>query len=116
MKQKHLLFLVGGLAFTASLFLSSSIPAQQPDESDSRIQQGFAVAPVSLNLKGKNRALVALGSYIVNTQAGCNDCHSCPSYAPGHNPFEGGDGQINSSNYLAGSAFRPKPYFGKSDS
>ena len=102
MKQTHLLFLLGGLTLAASLFLSSSIPAQQPDESDSRIQQGFAVAPVSLNLKGKNRALVGLGSYIVNTQAGCNDCHSCPSYAPGHNPFESGDGQINSSNYLAG--------------
>jgi hypothetical protein len=104
MKHPRLLFLVGAVALTASFSLSSSIPAQQPNESDSRIQQGFAVAPVSLDLKGKNPALVGLGSYIVNAQGGCNDCHTCPSYAPGHNPFEGGDGQINSINYLAGGA------------
>src|SRR5262249_51394144 len=102
MRQTHLLFPVAGLPLIALLFLSSPIPAQQPDGSDSRIQQGFAVAPVSLDLNGKVRALVGLGSYIVNAQGGCNDCHSCPSYVPGHSPFEGGDGQINSSNYLAG--------------
>ena len=45
---------------------------------------------------------MGLGSYIVNAQAACNDCHTCPSYAPGHNPFEGGDGAINAANYLAG--------------
>lgn len=28
-----------------------------------------------LDLHGKNRALVGLGSYIVNAQSGCNDCH-----------------------------------------
>src|SRR5205814_7975139 len=44
-----------------------------------------------------------LGSYIVNAQGGCNDCHSCPSYTPGQNPFDGkGDGRYNASNYLAG--------------
>jgi hypothetical protein len=102
MRQTHLLFLLAGLVLAASLFLSSSVPAQQPVDSDSRIQQGFAAAPVALDLKGKNRALVGLGSYIVNAQGGCNDCHTCPSYVPGHSPFEGGDGQINSSNYLAG--------------
>src|SRR5690242_16218483 len=32
----------------------------------SEIQQGFAIAPVPLNLEGRNRALVGLGSYIVN--------------------------------------------------
>ncbi|HXG94571.1 MAG TPA: cytochrome C [Blastocatellia bacterium] len=67
-----------------------------------RIQKGFEIAPVPLNLKGKDRNLVGLGSYIVNAQAACNDCHTCPSYASGHNPFQGGDGQINAANYLAG--------------
>ena len=67
-----------------------------------RIQKGLEIAPVPLNFRGKDRNLVGLGSYIVNAQAACNDCHTCPSYAPGHNPFEGGDGQINSVNYLAG--------------
>jgi hypothetical protein len=69
---------------------------------NARIIKGLQIAPVPLNLQGKNRALVGLGSYIVNAQAACNDCHTCPSYAPGHNPFEGGDGQINAANYLAG--------------
>ena len=31
------------------------------------------------------------------------DCHNCPTYAPGHNPYDGvGDGQPNRDNYLAG--------------
>ncbi len=69
---------------------------------EGRIKRGFAIAPVPLDLKGKNRALVGLGSYIVNAQAGCNDCHSCPSYAPGHNPFLHQPKQFNADNYLAG--------------
>jgi hypothetical protein len=67
-----------------------------------RIQRGFEIAPVHLDFKGKDRNLVGLGSYIVNAQAACADCHSCPTYAPGHNPFQGGDGQLNTTNYLAG--------------
>ena len=71
-------------------------------DSQSKIQQGFAISPVRLNLDGKNPALVGLGSYIVNAQGACNDCHTCPSYAPGHNPYTGGDGQLNKDNYMAG--------------
>jgi hypothetical protein len=79
-------------------------------DSESKIQIGFEISPVKpLNLKGKNPALVGLGSYIVNAQGGCNDCHTCPSYVPGSNPFPpffgagaAGHGQINSANYLAG--------------
>src|SRR4030095_14717746 len=67
-----------------------------------RIQQGFAIAPVHLNFRSQDRDLVGLGSYIVNAQALCADCHSCPTYAPGHNPLNGGDGQSNQTTYLAG--------------
>ena len=67
-----------------------------------RVQIGLAIAPVNLNFRNRDRDLVGLGSYIVNAQAACADCHSCPTYAPGHNPFQGGDGQINATNYLAG--------------
>jgi len=47
----------------------------------------------------------AFGTSIVGD--GPNDCHTCPSYTPGHNPFpppvgKSGDGQINSANYMAG--------------
>lgn len=88
---------------TTGLSGPSGSRAQSADNDEaSKIRKGFEIAPVPLNLKGKNRALVGLGSYIVNAQAACNDCHTCPSYAPGHNPFLGGDGQINAANYLAG--------------
>jgi len=70
-------------------------------EDESKIQQGFALAPVPLDLRGKNRALVGLGSYIVNT-GGCNDCHTVPPYSPGHDPFLGQPPQVNAATYLGG--------------
>jgi hypothetical protein len=70
-------------------------------DDQSRIKRGFEIAPVHLDLKGKNRALVGLGSYIVNT-GGCNDCHTNPSYAEGGDPFQGQQEQINTAGYLAG--------------
>jgi len=77
-------------------------------ESASRIKRGLDIAPVKLNLRGKNRALVGLGSYIVNAQGGCNDCHTSPNYAAGGNPFLGQPEQINTAGYLAGGiAFGP---------
>jgi len=50
--------------------------ADSDNSEESKIQTGFAIAPVPLNLKGKNRSLVGLGSYIVNAQGDCNGCHS----------------------------------------
>ena len=70
----------------------------------SKIQRGAEIAPVPLNMKGLNPALVREGSYIVNAQGGCNDCHTVPSYAPGGNPFFGQPEQINAPCYLAGGA------------
>jgi hypothetical protein len=78
------------------------------DRIQSRIDRGFELAPVHLNLRHKNRALVGLGSYIVNAQGACNDCHTCPSFTPDHDPYTGGDGVPNAANYLAGgTAFGP---------
>ena len=88
------------------------------DELEREVEIGFRISPVKLNLKDKDPERVGLGSYIVNAQAGCNDCHTCPSYAPKHNPFPppfgvSGDGQINSANYMAGGiAFGPPPPVG----
>ena len=79
--------------------LSAQIKAKDEKQ---RVDRGLEIAPVTLNFRNKDRDLVGLGSYIVNAQAACADCHSCPTYAPGHNPFQGGDGQINATNYLAG--------------
>ncbi len=67
-----------------------------------RIIRGFQIAPVRLNLRGKDLALVGLGSYNVNALGGCNDCHTAPPYAPGGDPFLGEPKQVNAARYLAG--------------
>jgi hypothetical protein len=75
------------------------------DDSDSRIEQGFDIAPVPLNLEGKNRALVGLGSYIVNAVADCDGCHSAgppTEFARGWNPYFGQPTKINPATYLGG--------------
>src|SRR5260370_2897848 len=46
------------------------------DRNESKIQRGFEIAPVPLHLEGENRALVGLGSYIVNAQGDCIGCHT----------------------------------------
>jgi hypothetical protein len=63
---------------------------------------GLRLAPVQLNFGNRNRLLVGLGSYLVNQVASCNDCHTNPSFAPGHDPFLGQPKQINANFYLAG--------------
>lgn len=97
--------------FCAALLLAGTTNSsprgrtQDPgDESDSRIRIGFEIAPVSLNLEGKNPSLVGLGSYIVNTE-GCQDCHSAgppTQYVKGGNPFFGQPKKVNPATYLGG--------------
>jgi hypothetical protein len=91
----------GALAIGFSLVVLPVTSSLAGDNSESRIKHGFEINPVPLNLKGKNRALVGLGSYIVNS-GGCNDCHTNPSYAPGGNPFLGEPEQVNTAGFLAG--------------
>ena len=60
------------------------------DGEQSRVRIGFEIAPVPLNLAGKNRALVGLGSYLVNVLDHCNTCHSAgpaAEFAKGGNPY-----------------------------
>ncbi|MBZ5658581.1 MAG: cytochrome C [Acidobacteriia bacterium] len=82
--------------------------AQSPDRqnsNDSRIERGYAIAPVPLNLEGKNRARVGLGSYLVNAVADCNGCHSAgpaTQYVRGGNPYFGQPAQVNPATYLGG--------------
>lgn len=77
--------------------------AQAPAPADeSLVKQGLAIAPVPLHLRGKNRALVGLGSYLVNTVSECNDCHTRPYYVLGGNPFKGQPEMISTLGYLAG--------------
>ena len=80
------------LAAISVLFLLGFVRQSGGDKEkgpeQARIQRGFEIAPVSLNLGGKDRNLVGLGSYIVNT-SGCIDCHTWPNWALGGNPFLG---------------------------
>ena len=87
----------------------SQAAGQHNAENDeaSEIQRGFAIAPVPLNLAGKNRALVGLGSYIVNGQGDCNGCHTSGgppnfNYAPGGNPYFGQPQVVDPTVYLSG--------------
>src|SRR5258705_13348603 len=93
---------------------SKRVGARDDQSSDrkeeSRIQRGFEIAPVLLNLQGKNRALVGLGSYIVNAVGDCNGCHSAgpPTEFTGNgNPYQlsppfSGKKEINTATYLGG--------------
>ena len=82
--------------------------AQNDRTTDPRVKLGLQMAPVPLNLTGKDRNLVGLGSYIVNAQAGCNDCHTNPPFEEGGDPFLGQPKQVNAEAYLRGGvAFGP---------
>jgi len=77
------------------------------DERDeARVHRGFEIAPVPLDLVGKNRSLVGLGSYIVNAVGDCNGCHSAgpaTEFAMGGNPyFNQKPTKVNPNTYLGG--------------
>jgi hypothetical protein len=112
MKERRCVTMVLAVAVFAAIITAGKLihsphvqARNDDDEHDSRIEQGFDIAPVALKLEGKNRALVGLGSYLVNAVAICNDCHSAgpqTQFAPGGNPFFGQPTKINPATYLGG--------------
>ena len=113
MKRTLLVTLLAGLALAVVLIGAPRGRAGDNDNEESKIKRGFEIAPVQLNLKGRNRELVGLGSYIVNAVADCNGCHyrtfsdSSP-FTVGHNPYFGEPKQVDPAGYLAGGT----PLFG----
>ena len=103
------------IATTVGAFLVSAgytiVRADDDDGDNARVQIGFAYAHdqgIKLTLKGRNRDLVGLGSYLVNAVGGCNDCHTAPPYTQDPFAFLGAPKQINVACYLAGGqAFGP---------
>jgi hypothetical protein len=94
-----------GIVLAGIVFSSTRLRAHDQDDEDSEVRIGFEIAPVHLNLAGKNRELVGLGSYIVNAQADCNGCHSAgpaTEFAPGGNPYFGQPTVVNPATYLGG--------------
>jgi hypothetical protein len=102
---------LGAIVMGGVLFISPRVYADDTDQKgqESKIQIGFQIAPVTLNLAGRDRSLVGLGSYIVNGENDCNACHSAGNsppnfeYLPGGNPYLGQHpAVIDPKTYLAG--------------
>ena len=95
--------LVGSSLLASAVFGDGLVTTQSGDYPEAtRIRIGYQIAPVQLNLRNRNRALVGLGSYIVNAQGGCNDCHTYPAFADGGDPYLGQPKVVNSEQYLTG--------------
>lgn len=92
-----------------TLIITSPHVRADSSQTDSRIQIGYDIVPVKLNLKGLNPALVGIGSYIVNGQGDCNGCHLDP-FKGGEftqNPYAAGvapPGVVDPDSYLGGGA------------
>ncbi|HWZ29697.1 MAG TPA: PKD domain-containing protein [Bryobacteraceae bacterium] len=98
---------IAGLVVAAALFHPSQGQAQQTldPETQNKVLKGLQLAPVPLNMVGKDPVLVGLGSYIVNAGSGCNDCHSAgpqTQYIGGGNPFFGQHQTVNPVTYMGG--------------
>jgi hypothetical protein len=101
----------GVVALVAIVLATMSIKAPRAhandDDTDSRIKIGFQIAPVPLNLDGRDRDMVGLGSYLVNAIGDCNGCHTSGgppnfNYAPGGNPYFNQPLVVDPTVYLSG--------------
>ena len=92
------------IAAGAAFGLLRDAKADDDGDHDPRVRRGFEIAPVPLNLAGKNRELVGLGSYLVNV-FDCNGCHSAgppTEFARGGNPYFDQPKVVNQATYLGG--------------
>jgi hypothetical protein len=98
-----------GAALTFAV-ASASFADNDKDKKDdidrSVIQQGFAASPIpkkELNLKGKDPAQVALGSYLVNGAGDCNGCHTFPRFLRPDGTARGTNGNFTGNTSHQGS-------------
>ena len=99
MKSQQLIKTAGTVVILGVIVMGGMLirsPRVHADDNDqqAKIRIGFQIAPVKLNLAGKDPALVGLGSYLVNTANDCNACHNIGGppnfeYFPGGNPYFG---------------------------
>jgi hypothetical protein len=107
MASHRLLMSIAALAAVILVQPAARADDHDRDLTDPRIERGFDIAPVTLNLRGKNHNLVGLGSYLVNAQLDCNLCHNAlpgpgGQYEQGGNPYFGQPKKINQTTYLGG--------------
>lgn len=100
---------VGGgcIGIVVAAFSVHAPRAQAQDAPTTLAQIGMAVAPVPLNLTGKDQQLVGVGSYLVNVIGDCNGCHTgaappASPYIPSGNPY------FAATNYFLGNALAKK--------
>jgi mono/diheme cytochrome c family protein len=103
----------------AAVFAAAIFSVVQPGTTGARAQElqptadglpnkiwkrGLAIAPVALNLDGKDKILVGEGSYIVNGAGDCNSCHTTNTnpYLAGGNPFMSQPEMTDPDRYLVG--------------
>ncbi len=102
--MKPIIVFASALTLAAGIVWMSS-PAKAQEFSSLPFDQiaiGYKIAPVPLNLAGRDPFLVGWGSYTVNAVAGCNDCHTNPPFAAGGNPYLGQPKKVNAAGYLGG--------------
>jgi hypothetical protein len=117
MKAAQYLKTTGAVAALVTIMIAgitSSPRVQAGDDRDwnnndqaSLIRRGFEIAPVPLNLEGKEPDLVGLGSYLVNAVSDCNSCHTAGQppnfdYANGNNPYFGQKKKVDPTTYMGG--------------
>jgi hypothetical protein len=114
MKSQQLVKIATGVVVTLGvIFLvgmlrtSPRVQAWDNDGEAQLIRIGFEIAPVPLNLAGKDRDLVGLGSFLVNAVGDCNGCHTSGgppnfNYAAGGNPYFNQKTKVDPTVYLSG--------------
>lgn len=98
---------IAALVVTGLLLYSPHTQAQQPVPviDPAKALKGFQIAPVPLNMQGRDPYLVGYGSYLVNAVADCNGCHSAgppTQFVTGGNPYQGQKAITNPATYLGG--------------
>lgn len=101
---------LGGIVLAEVLDTPSRVQAREFRDDrgeEGLVHIGFQIAPVPLNLEGRDRDLVGLGSFLVNAVADCNGCHTAGgppnfNYAAGGNPYFNQKTTVDPTVYLSG--------------
>ena len=102
------LVILGAIVLVGTLRTSPPVHAQnQWDDEATLVSIGYKIAPVPLNLSGKDPNLVGLGSFLVNAVGDCNGCHTAGgppnfNYANGGNPYFSQPEKVDPTTYLGG--------------
>ena len=68
------------------VYAASSLPSRHPI-ADTRVEIGFAIAEQQGIAVDHDNPMQRLGSYLVNANNSCNDCHTQLNYQPGGDPY-----------------------------